>query len=183
MTLSAYISEILNTDELLPFPTVTAEYSRKSVITSIGQTERNIYFLREGIIEIGMETAIGNKIIDFCFSNDLVSSYTSFLSQESSDVYLYCLTDCIIEIVPYTQLNEAYKTSLLANQFGRLATEGLYMKRVKKEKDVLTKNAEQRYLELIKYRPEVIKEIPVHRIARYLGIHPESLSRLRKSIS
>ncbi|RAJ29223.1 Crp/Fnr family transcriptional regulator [Pedobacter cryoconitis] len=183
MTLSEYIAEMLSTNETFPFPTVTAVYSKKSVLTSIGQVERNIYFLKEGIIEIGMETEIGNKIIDFCFSNDLVSSYTSFLAQETSDVYLYCLTDCIVEIVPYAQLKEAYKTSLLANQFGRLATEGLYMKRVRKEKDALTKNAEQRYLELIKYRPEVIKEIPVHRIARYLGIHPESLSRLRKSIS
>ncbi|KIO77879.1 hypothetical protein TH53_07060 [Pedobacter lusitanus] len=183
MILNEYIAGILNTTETLPFPTVTLEYAKKSVITSIGQMERNIYFLQEGIIEIGMETAAGNKIIDFCFSNDLVSSYTSVLSQEVSDVYLYCLTDCIVEVVPYIQLKEAYKTSLLSNQFGRMATESLYMKRVRKEKDTLTKNAEQRYLELIKYRPEVIKEIPVHRIARYLGIHPESLSRLRKSIS
>ncbi|QNK61030.1 Crp/Fnr family transcriptional regulator [Pedobacter sp. PAMC26386] len=183
MTLSEYISEMLNTNETLPFPTVTVEYAKKSVITSIGQTERNIYFIQEGIIEIGMETEIGNKIVDFAFTNDLVSSYTSFLSQEASDVYLYCLTDCVVEIVPYEKLKEAYQTSLLSNQFGRLATEALYLKRVKKEKDALTKNAEQRYLELIRYRPEVIKEIPVHRVAKYLGIHPESLSRVRKSIS
>jgi len=183
MTLTQYISEMLSTNEGLPFPTVTAEYSKKSVITSIGQLERNIYFIQDGIIEIGMETDAGNKIVEFCFSNDFVSSYTSVLSQEPSDVYLYCLTNCIVEIIPYDKLKTAYETSLLANQFGRLATEGLYMKRVRKEKDSLIKNAEQRYLELIKYRPEVIKEIPVHRIARYLGIHPESLSRLRKSIS
>ncbi|MBB6271684.1 CRP-like cAMP-binding protein [Pedobacter cryoconitis] len=183
MTLNEYICKMLNTDGSLPFRTVTVEYAKKSVITSIGQVERNIYFLQQGIIEIGMEAETGNKIIDFSFSGDLVSSYTSFLSQEASDVYLYCLTDCIVEVVPYAQLHEAYQTSLLSNQFGRLATEALYMKRVRKEKDALTKNAEQRYLELIKYRPEMIKEIPVHRIARYLGIHPESLSRLRKSIS
>lgn len=183
MTFNEYIAGILDTNEVLPFPVVTATYSKKSVITSIGQVERNVYFLNKGIIEIGMETEAGNKIIDFYFSNDLFSSYTSFLSQEKSDVYLYCLTECVVEIIPYAQLNEAYKTSLLANQFARLSTEELYRKRVRKEKDALTKNAEQRYLELVKDRPEIIKEIPVHRVARYLGIHPESLSRLRKLIS
>jgi hypothetical protein len=89
----------------------------------------------------------------------------------------------MVEAIPYEILQEAYKVSLLANQFGRIITETAFMERVKREKDFLSKSAEERYLELIERRPEVIQLIPGGRIAKYLGIHPESLSRIRKAIS
>jgi CRP-like cAMP-binding protein len=41
---------------------------------------------------------------------------------------------------------------------------------------------QQRYLNLLKQRPEVVERIPQHYIASYLGIQPESLSRIRKRI-
>ena len=45
---------------------------------------------------------------------------------------------------------------------------------------ILTKSATERYHELLNARPELVQQIPVHLIAKYLGIEPESLSRIRK---
>jgi len=41
----------------------------------------------------------------------------------------------------------------------------------------------ERYLHLLKTRPELIQRVPQHQIASYLGVTPESLSRIRKRIS
>ena len=183
MTINDYISENLNSKDKLPFDTLVTEHTKKTMLTKLDQKENNIYFLKAGIVEVGMEKEGEDRIIEFYFSNQFFSSYTSFLTQNKSDVYITCLTDCIIESISHSKITEAYKTSLIANQFGRHITEVIYMQRVKKEKDILTKNAEQRYMELIKKRPEVIKQIPISRIAKYLGIHPESLSRLRRTTS
>ena len=58
----------------------------------------------------------------------------------------------------------------------------MFLARARREKDFLTLSAEERYLALMHKAPEVIQLIPVNKIARYLGIQPESLSRIRKSV-
>ena len=61
--------------------------------------------------------------------------------------------------------------------------EQAYLRKVQREKDFLTKTAEERYNDLLKTHPDYIIQIPVNKIARYLGIHPESLSRIRKKLN
>lgn len=79
-------------------------------------------------------------------------------------------------------MQEAYKTSMLANKLGRIVAEQYYIHKTNREKDFLTKTATERYQALVNYRPELVKQIPVHQIAKYLGIEAESLSRIRKTI-
>jgi DNA-binding MarR family transcriptional regulator len=49
--------------------------------------------------------------------------------------------------------------------------------------DLKMSSPEERYLALLKNRPDLIQRVPQHQIASYLGIKPESLSRIRKRIS
>ncbi len=72
------------------------------------------------------------------------------------------------------------KTSLLLNSLSRYILEYWFVRRLKKEKEMLTKTAEERYASLLKYRSDLIAQIPVSKIAKYLGIHPDSLSRIRR---
>jgi len=65
---------------------------------------------------------------------------------------------------------------------GRIETEKLYLKKVQREKALLTKTAEERYLSLLNTHPEIIQQISIRDISKYLGIQPESLSRIRKKI-
>ena len=183
MTIGEYIAQELKTDQRLPFDTQQCIFPKKHVLTETGQVETHVYFLQEGIVEAGIHKEGEDRIIEFFYPHQFVSSYTSFLTQRKSDVYLVCLTDCKIERMNHTDLVAAYQHSLVANQLGRHLTERAYLQRVQKEKDFLVKSAEERYLDLLAQRPKVAMEIPVSKIAKYLGIHPESLSRIRKSIS
>lgn len=183
MTIADYVKSHLHTDEPLPFPTQVVLLKKGSEITTVGQIEQRVYFLQRGMTEASIiKDDDHERIVDFFFDHNFFSSYTSFITQQPSNVRITCLTDCQLEIIERADLLHAYGTSLLANRLGRYITEQAYMAKTQREKDFLTKTAEQRYLDLIHNRADIIHQIPIHKIAKYLGIHPESLSRLRKSI-
>lgn len=169
-------------DGKLPFAkSVIRKFKKGEEISSIGEIEKNIYFIKSGIIEAGMVFNNEEKIIEFNFPNIFTASFSSLIKQKPSDVYLRCLTDCEIQVISFSEIREASKTSLIASEFYVKAIENAYLQRAKREKEFLTLSAEERYIKLIETRPEIIQQIPVFRIAKYLGIHPDSLSRIRKS--
>lgn len=184
MTILEFININLKTtfgnDNELPFKVTKKTFKKGDILTAYGQIERGAYFLISGLIEITILKDIEEKIVEFFLPGCFFGAYTSFLSQQPSDVQVSALSDCEAEVIDYDELQKAYKTSLIANQLGRLVTESIFIISTKREKDFLTKSAQERYDELLLNRPDLIKLVPVHKIARYLGIHPESLSRLRK---
>ncbi len=184
MTILEFININVKTDfknyNELPFKVTNKTFKKGDIITSYGQIERSAYFLISGLIEITVLKDIEEKIVEFFLPGCFFGSYTSFLSQPS-DAQVSVLSDCEVEVIDNVELQKAYKTSLIANQLGRLATESVFIINTKREKDFLTKSAQERYDELVSKRPELIKLVPVNKIAKYLGIHPESLSRLRKN--
>jgi CRP-like cAMP-binding protein len=167
----------------LPFNVTKKAFRKGDIITGYGQVERGAYFLISGLIEITVLKDMDEKIVEFFSPGCFFGSYTSFLTQQPSDAQVTALSDCAVEVIDYDELQTAYKTSLVANQLGRLATESVFIINTRREKDFLTKSAQERYGELLLKRPELIKQVPVNKIAKYLGIHPESLSRLRKNFS
>ena len=185
MTILEFININVKTDfkdyNELPFKVTRKTFKKGDIITSYGQIERSAYFLISGLIEITVQKDIEEKIVEFFLPGCFFGSYTSFLSQQPSDAQVSTLSNCEVEVIDYVELQKAYKTSLIANQLGRLATESVFIISTKREKDFLTKSAQERYDELVSKRPDLIKLVPVNKIAKYLGIHPESLSRLRKN--
>lgn len=171
------------TKNKLPFNTHLKVYPKGYCLIRPGEMETNIHFLVSGIVETAFVAKNGEeKITDFFFANNFFCSLSSLVTRKPTDVYMRCLTECTIESVLYTDYNEDLKTSLLLNQLGRKVAEQSYLLRIKREKDMLTKTASERYLELIKNRPEIIREIPLTKIAKYLGINSHSLSRIRRTM-
>jgi CRP-like cAMP-binding protein len=165
----------------LPFPVSDKSFAKNDIISDYSIVEKMVYFLESGIVQISLPHQNGEiRILDFFFSNSFFCSYSSLLKQQPSDVQLTAITDCKVKTIHYADLKKAYESSILANKIGRLEAEKFYLKRVKREKDFLTKSAEERYKDIMSENPEFINQISVNKIARYLGIHPESLSRIRK---
>ncbi len=187
MTIAQYIRQYVNSsaniNDPLPFATRKKIFNKNEVITTFGQIEDKAYYLVEGLVEISLLENGQEKIIDFFLPNSFFAAYTSLLTQTPSDVQVIPLTLCRTEVINYKDLQAAYRNSLVANQLGRYVTEQLYITRTQREKDFLTKSAEQRYQTLVAERPDLVAQVPVHKIAKYLGIHPESLSRIRKQIT
>lgn len=187
MTILEFIQKRVNPDvrneDELPFSITRSSIKKNDIITDYGEVENEAYYLVEGIVEVSINrSGDDEKIIDFFFANNFFCSYASFLTLQPSDVHIIALTDCVIDAIPREDLVNSYSNSLISNQLARYITEQIYLKRIKREKDLLTKPADERYLDVLKEEPDLLKHIPVNKVARYLGIHPESLSRIRKTI-
>ena len=64
----------------------------------------------------------------------------------------------------------------------KVAAESSFMHKQQQQIDVLTKTAEQRYLNLFTEQPQLMQSIPLKYIASYIGVTPQALSRIRKRI-
>lgn len=187
MLFREFYNSVLNTDitanDDLPFSIQKVHFRKGELITQYGDVEDVIYFINSGIVEMSIKSYMTEKIIDFFFENELFCGFTSFLTQLPTDVQILALMDCEMEMIPRDSLMLAYETSLETNKFGRILTEQGYIRKSNREKNFLTKTAEERYSEMFESRTQYISYIPVNKIAKYLGIHPESLSRIRKKMN
>lgn len=182
MTLEDYKKANNLEGELLFSSAVSRKYEKDSPLCSIGEIEKNLYFINSGIVEAAMfNNKEEEKIIEFFFPGQFVASFTSLLSQQPSDVFQTCITECVLEVIDFSKFKEACRSSPLSSSYYIKLLEEAYIQRSRREKDFLTLSAEERYKRLFDTRPEIVQQIPVYRIAKYLGIHPESLSRIRKA--
>ena len=188
-TFRAYIEQITKIDdkdwEVFSSKLIKREFSKKTTILNIGETENYISFIEEGIVRLLIPHEEEEKEITFGFSfdNEFISAYDSFLTQTSSLYELETLTSTILLSISYNDLQEIYKTTQIGNLIGRFSSEKLYLIKSKREQSLLNESAKERYLNLFKERPKLIKKIPLKFIASYIGVTPQALSRIRKQIS
>ncbi len=182
MTITEFVKQNINeNEESLPFETRTKSMDKGRIITDYGQLEDSVYFVQSGILTTSLRYREEDRILDFHFEGAFCGAYSSLLSRRPSDIRVTCYTACRVEIVDYAELQEVYQSSLLANQIGRVATEKLFFDRVTREKELLTLTAEERYQSLMDRNPILVQKIAVKDLAKYLGVRPESLSRIRRS--
>ncbi|QSE97850.1 Crp/Fnr family transcriptional regulator [Fulvivirga lutea] len=169
-------------DEELPFKVTKRIFKRKDIVTAYGDVENEVYFMNSGIVEMTIKAYTSEKIIDFFFTGEMFCALTSFLNQIPSDVQITALEECLVESINRDELMKAYENSIDVNKFGRIITEQAYLRKSNREKDFLSKTVEERYSTMYESHSKYLANIPVNKVAKYLGIHPESLSRIRKKL-
>lgn len=170
------------TEEALPFSFRKNVIKKGTVLTDYEAIEKKIYYINSGIIELAIENQTSEKILDFFFPNEAVTCLTSFLLQTPSYSKMTALTDCEVEYFDRDEIYSNYSTSLEINKLGRILVEQAYLRKAKRELELLSKTAEELYLQLIEQHSHYVQQIPVYKLAKYLGIHPESLSRIRRKM-
>jgi CRP-like cAMP-binding protein len=128
----------------------------------------------------------GNDITGyFCFENEYVSSYKSFLTGERSSSYIQALEPTTILTVSKKDWNSMLNNPMLAykiERFGRLLAEHYLICYDDRVTSFITQTPEERYIKLLETGKAVLQRMPQHYIANFLGITPVSLSRIRKRI-
>ena len=148
-----------------------------------GQVENYIYFLNSGatrnyFIKDGKELTV-----DFQFEGNFVSAYYSFLSREPSPICVEAISAIEACAIHHESLHRFYDEYKVGDRIGRLIAEMQYMKRLKREIELMSMTAEERYARLVEQNPKFVNDLSVKHLSSYLGIHPESLSRIRKQYS
>lgn len=111
------------------------------------------------------------------------SDINSMVNKTQSKYYLTCTEDTIVAIMNSEKENELYQKFPRFAEVCRVEMEKMIG--TNDEKFLTFKNStpKERYLNLTKQRPDLINRVPQYQIASYLGIKPETLSRIRKRIS
>lgn len=161
---------------------IKQEFPKKTKILDVGETENYLSFIDEGIIRMYFPKKDNDITFSFSFENNFTSAYDSFLTQQPSEYVVETLTNVVLWRLSYDVIEELFEETVEGNFIGRKALEDLYLKKAKREIALLNSTAEERYINLFKERPEIIKEIPLMYIASYIGVTPQSLSRIRKRV-
>ncbi|RIV17788.1 Crp/Fnr family transcriptional regulator [Fibrisoma montanum] len=119
----------------------------------------------------------------FFFEGAWIGDYQSFLTGQPSIQYFDALEDAELLVMQHTDLQNLYAELPKFERFGRVLAENVVIGSQRRTASLLFDTPEERYLKLIKERPKVMERIPLHHIASYLGIKPESLSRIRKRLA
>lgn len=110
------------------------------------------------------------------------TSYTHFISQTRSEDNVECITDCELLRITKENLDQLVSSSQSMKDFSISVFQKSIAYNENRSKELSVLNAEQRYLKLIDNYPEIIQNVPIQYIASFLGMKPESLSRIRKKI-
>lgn len=159
--------------------TVTIE--RNQFLKVKGSIDTNIYFVESGSLRIFILDDFEEQIIRFGYSNDLIASLDSFLTEKPSDFYIQAIKKTVVKVIPKTSFIDFISRSEENKNMWTKLLEDLVIQQLEREKDILTNSPKERYNRVLKRSPKLFQEIPNRYIANYLRMSPETLSRLKKS--
>ncbi|GAB3957918.1 Crp/Fnr family transcriptional regulator [Spirosoma harenae] len=171
-------------EEWLQFAPIieTVTYQKHDFLIQEGQVERYIYYIVDGMVRLFLNSNGKDISLDFQFSDSFVSAYSSFLNNQPTAFNVQALTEVQALRFSKTNLLKIYDQSHKAERIGRLIAEQAFLRKTSREVQFLTSNAKQRYTQLLEQNPVLVQTISIRHLASYLGIEPESLSRIRREI-
>ncbi|AFC23285.1 Crp/Fnr family transcriptional regulator [Saprospira grandis] len=158
-------------------------FDRKELVLAAGKREGYLSYVEAGILRLYLPLGEKELTLGFVFAGDFISVYDSFLEQKPSLFSVEVVRAAKLWRISYADLQLIYAQTEIGNLIGRKMAEELFLLKQKREIALLTRTAEQRYLDLFEQRPELIRQIPLKYIASYIGVSPQALSRIRKRIS
>jgi CRP/FNR family transcriptional regulator, anaerobic regulatory protein len=158
-------------------------FKKKEFLLQEGKVSSKISFINNGCMRLFYLVDGIENTIQFFFGDSWYTDYTSFSTGEPTMENLQALENT--EVVQFTkeQLNTLCNEYPIFDRVARVMAENAFQSISKLNKMLTNEEPTERYLNLLQQRPDVVEKIPQHYIASYLGIKPESLSRIRKRIS
>jgi CRP-like cAMP-binding protein len=153
---------------------------KKHLLLKEGYSAKKIFFLKKGFARCYYYDGEDKEQTTwFLGDNDFVISVFSFLTQQPSYENIELLSNSVIQSMTWNNLQTIYKDFPEFNYIGRIITEGYYVESEKRGILLRTKSPKERYNLLLKTFPNILQKASLGQISTYLGITPETLSRVR----
>lgn len=155
------------------------EIPKSGSLLEAGKPCKYISFIVEGCLRIFIHHDGKEVTRQIFFENAFVTELSSFTAQVPSQYDIDALENTRLLNLSYENINTLYAKSPAFLRLGKTIAEQTASFLIRRNVEMVTDSARQRYDTLIKERPKVIQRVPQHIIASYLGITPQALSRLR----
>ncbi|MEH6891081.1 Crp/Fnr family transcriptional regulator [Bacillus sp. JJ864] len=159
------------------------EYKKGTMLLRQGDVSTKCYFVLQGCVRQYSIDEAGKEVTsNFYIEEQAIANFHHHKQDKSSPYSLTCLEDCIVVVGDldtekdmynkYTQL-ETMTRKMIEEKLGDMQDELA---------SFIASTPEERYKSLLRKRPHLVGRVPQHQLASYLGITPESLSRIKKRI-
>jgi len=148
-----------------------------------GNVCRYVIFIETGLVRYYINSDGEERTNYFNKEGEFVCDYLSFLPQGPSNVNIQALEDTTIFVISFNDIQEFYREVAHGERFGRLAIEQVFVSIISQIGSLYTDSPEERYSKFLSNFRDLVQRIPQYYIASYVGIKPQSLSRIRKRIA
>jgi len=162
---------------------ISENFTKNSIILRQGEVENYVSVIEEGAVRFVIPGEESETTFGFSFQGHFFSAYDSFVFREPCKYQIETITDCKIWRITHEDLSNLFENTREGNAVGRRIAEQFFCGKQNRELSLLTQSAEERYYNLFKHQPQLIKEIPLKYIASYIGITPQALSRIRARVT
>lgn len=156
-------------------------YKKGTMLLTEGAYSAESYFVLKGLLRVYYTIDGEEKTTAFYTELDSFSPICT-VTREPSEYNVVCMEECILTISNEGMEKEFFEKFPRFEILCRKLSEQLLVKQQADFDHFKTTNPEQRYLQLVEQRPDLIQRVPLNQLASFLGITPESLSRIRKRL-
>lgn len=159
------------------------QYKKGEILIREGQVVDQCFYVIKGCLRQYRIVNGEERSIFFFTEDQSVLSLTQNNSYYLSNHYVDCIEDSTVSVMSSSNERELYRRHPNIESISRISLENVIKKNQELFSNFMTFTPEERYLDLLENRPELLARVPQYHIASYLGIKPESLSRIRKRLT
>lgn len=182
-SIQSRISLTQNDIDLIKKYFISEKIPAKTILLKAGKVEGHIYFLSNGIVK-GYQNIDGKIIIQHLVSeHNFFTSLDSFMNEIPSLDYYETISDCKVIKISKQDFDLLQKESAFWVKFVNTITNEHVNCKLERVKDFQILTAKERYMKFVDQYPNLVLNVSVDNIASFLGMEPQSLSRIRKQIA
>jgi CRP-like cAMP-binding protein len=179
--ISKYLALTVEEKQAITDLALFKNFTKGSVLLKEGDFSNESYFVLQGCIRCYYIIDGEEKTTAFYTEMEALTP-NCVISKTPSEYYISCIEDTILTVSNSDMEVEINRKFPKFETLCRIFSEELLAKQQIDFDEFKTSSPEQRYLNLLQKRPDLVQRVPQHQLASYLGIKPQSLSRLRARI-
>jgi len=163
---------------------VQKKIRKRQYLLQEGDVCKNLAFVAKGLLRSYNVDTKGNEHISaFGWEGWWLSDFNSFLSAVPAVFNIDAIEDAELMMISLADYNALTLTVPIMDRYFRILYQNSLVSKELRLMSAITHTAEEKYVQLAESNPHIIKRIPQNLIAAYLGLAPETLSRIKKNLA
>ena len=159
------------------------EVPARSHLIQEGEISHSLYFVVKGCLRIGINCPTGEDIsCYFAEEGQWIGIYESFLTGDPAEYFIQTLEDCQLLVVDRMGIESVFEKVSSGPLIARRMTENLFLQTISRLTEFYKYSPEERFQRFIEQSPGLANRIPQQCLASYIGVKPQSLSRIKKRV-
>jgi CRP/FNR family transcriptional regulator, anaerobic regulatory protein len=156
---------------------------KNTIVEEEGKVPKYLYFINKGYMRSFYYDNNGDEVTTYLAnSGQYMAAFLNLSQQKVSNENIETITDCQLLKIDRDGFMKIIEQNHGFQQYSLRIFEQAFSTMNQRANDLATLTAEQRYTQLLENQGTILQNVPIQYIASYLGIKPQSLSRIRKQL-